>query len=769
MDPPTVYLSEPVKPQKRIPWTVSRCNRLIRPLASRLAALEKVHTNPLIAGLRYEKTEIRLRPHNTISSSQQQTACSPWRQPKRRKIRTKYGSRSWNRKSQQSEQSSQCTDRLPPAPAPCETCENQEPGLIEPHSEFVLHWGEHEKAENSRQWISNKAVGAFYAVLDSTIDVAQDSPKDKSLFAMCLRRVPQHIEDEQAYRKRQDRDDKSDVQNETWSALFDFGCLNNQGWSPLRHAVQAQSLHLLSCAVERRLIEYDEYRRLNHMFLITGCSSIRGQIVCAWLRSFATVPMGSVHWHDWDQMNIFRKPSISDAGCRTLNTLIIQDVIPQQHLKSVLMWGLRTLTSSDKPLNEAAALCLLENLFLNLTRVHPQAVDRLCHKSSKARKQHQRLLRVHSEAHCDTYSDHGNQYPETSNHCFGLCSDLLVNYTSPAAAQESWNRIQDMRDAVTGVIRGASQGIMRAATSFEWVSFCRKTGQALPAALVLLADIVILVLRKESSDAERHEALADQRMLFITQLVADVKTGGTFDSSSFSDMARLIIYTAKIIEAEKPGLGLQLVKSMCEYFVLYGTSFAKLLALDTAMGFAREEPSQEHEKYARVIERRVGKHRPSVKAVNGRQFRSIRWDEGLCEWVNATPLPLPRRSPRKEKSSRPSIARTAATPPYRQESLPHLETNDAALVHDNEGDLSNECYFEPRLQAGKQDSSSPSRSSVQRLSLATPCPRSKRKVVDACLDENEEDELSLPQPGQRPLGDVTNVRWCGLKRLRSKR
>lgn len=104
--------------------------------------------------------------------------------------------------------------------------------------------------------LDNPAIGIldnFVELLDATKDpeALPDSRRGcPSLFTMCLRAVPIYIETESRIRKEIDADDRSNVLIETYDDLEELElCAGSYGWSYLRIVLRAHVLHRLTDAI----------------------------------------------------------------------------------------------------------------------------------------------------------------------------------------------------------------------------------------------------------------------------------------------------------------------------------------------------------------------------------------------------------------------------------------------------------------------------------------------------------------------------------------
>ncbi|KAI9809498.1 MAG: hypothetical protein M1827_006804 [Pycnora praestabilis] len=84
----------------------------------------------------------------------------------------------------------------------------------------------------------------------------------RSLFSTCLVSIPDYIAEEQQWQRQQDMDDQTDVSSEIYSDLESLGNLQAHGWEPLREVVRAHGVAILGDAIKENLIGYEVVRAL---------------------------------------------------------------------------------------------------------------------------------------------------------------------------------------------------------------------------------------------------------------------------------------------------------------------------------------------------------------------------------------------------------------------------------------------------------------------------------------------------------------------------
>ncbi|KAI5272658.1 hypothetical protein E4T47_04032 [Aureobasidium subglaciale] len=75
-----------------------------------------------------------------------------------------------------------------------------------------------------------------------------------SLLSMCIRKVPDYIQAEEDWRRSIDEDDDTDVSAEVYEELEDLGSVQGHGWSGLREVVIAHGLSLIHEIIKDKLV-----------------------------------------------------------------------------------------------------------------------------------------------------------------------------------------------------------------------------------------------------------------------------------------------------------------------------------------------------------------------------------------------------------------------------------------------------------------------------------------------------------------------------------
>lgn len=334
----------------QVAWTTARCNRLLRPIASRILLLRKSNpTKPATEGLTEHPPE-PLRQEQNPAKSDQRTpiqAHPDWRATKgdpdwvpspaiRRRVKHKYSSRTGeSRVKKTSSRETVLPSTLPgevvittpvidyktrqyastsqPTTSTSSQSGYQDTDLYDVDGRKrrkLQHYSSrsctgdpmpHELRQNLKKTVTPShwmLIDGLYTGLDALLKATRKSSRPsgsgvRSLFSTCLRRVPDYITAEQAWNISQDADDMTDVSSEVYTHLEDMGSVGKEGWRHLREVVRAHGIAMLGDALREGLIDHAIGRGLI-IICINASAYDEAEILLSWLISrLGTIPRPS--------------------------------------------------------------------------------------------------------------------------------------------------------------------------------------------------------------------------------------------------------------------------------------------------------------------------------------------------------------------------------------------------------------------------------------------------------------------------------------------
>lgn len=280
-------------------WTANRCHRLLRPLTSRIAILEKEAS-------RFPKAVQvckRQRRSESVSVSEEaqdvedsQASDAEWtHQPTRKRIRRTYSARGGrkdkNRRDLAKGRSKSVTDIqvptpgeiLVPTPMLNRTRERVDTSMVQddegqpamvgkrPRSRYLTQDGEAYSQLSEIRRITTPSRFSTYegiyngleALLKATVPDPPEMTKRgaASLFLTCLKATPRYIAEEQALISAQAEEngcksaiDRRDISSEIYNDLEAFG-VASLGWKHLKTVVRSHGIQVISDAIQHGLFD----------------------------------------------------------------------------------------------------------------------------------------------------------------------------------------------------------------------------------------------------------------------------------------------------------------------------------------------------------------------------------------------------------------------------------------------------------------------------------------------------------------------------------
>lgn len=290
----------------RIPWTSARCNRLLRPISSKIALLRKEiqHENKQ-SETRHEETHYTYGLQESVGEARRPAAgvCSApvargeeWESSlrPRKKIKRTYSSKTRNSQSEGVKEAAadahvcfpvRQTSIGLPSQLPIQTYSfgdtpndreidqtgnTSAPTLRDTHPPPDLP-----RTLVAGNWkLIDGICKGLLALLKATYLAEPPSAKGgRSLFSTCLRQTPKYIVSEEMLSKAEDPDNEVDISSIVYNELEDFGSVADGGWEPLRELVRAHGLRMITDAIEEGLIGQPIARHLFFLCLdVAACN-----------------------------------------------------------------------------------------------------------------------------------------------------------------------------------------------------------------------------------------------------------------------------------------------------------------------------------------------------------------------------------------------------------------------------------------------------------------------------------------------------------------
>ena len=192
-----------------------------------------------------------------------------------------------------------------------------------------------------------------------------------SLFSTCLRRIPSYIKEEEMLSKIDDPANDDDIASAVYNDLEAFGSMTGAGWSPLKEVVRAHGIVMINEAIEEGTIGLNDARQLSSVCL-TAAAFDEAQAI---LESTVKSQMAAVgHSSKRNGLSLYEAQMVSDSinkfalqtgrhGFLYRQTAIMLesgvlpfDWISNQCLVSCWNGAIRSITQEDEHVRSATVL-----------------------------------------------------------------------------------------------------------------------------------------------------------------------------------------------------------------------------------------------------------------------------------------------------------------------------------------------------------------------------------------------------------------------------
>ncbi|KAF1924000.1 uncharacterized protein M421DRAFT_104048 [Didymella exigua CBS 183.55] len=718
-----------------LPWNVSRCNRLLRPLSSKLAKLRKAlelprtaHQEPRTTSSAFatkatpQKTTNFTRPAHKPRSFDK--ARDPdWRPGANKGARKTYGGRKAKRLA---------------APMTCNVGADRgaRPGEIA-FTPLIARMGgrmlDSPLTPDSPLRRHTKNRGPLVATLDRAERFGPQVPADVkklvvgmleayanilhathekrsrkgtgSLMSACLKKLPAYIELEEHFAQidhleHEDESDGQDVATEIYEDLETrFEQRRGQGWRPFKYVVRAHATSLLCSAIEDEILGLESLGYFHSHCLAVGAYDEAEEMLVAALPLLEplSIPLNvQADLFGDNQVYLSTAKSFVDRTGRhrflydLLEHMVAHELLPLEWLATIRMrpiWDrlVRTITEGDQRTLPACSrfleTCMLTGMGLPDERLLADKVT-----GATAR----RFVPSSREG-----------LRQALNTTFlslltVLCSIALVNGRREDGAGEIIaRRVTHTLDAITialttrsdvetelRLLDADSDDLQIFGQRACWTVFCSflvhldacdaSSGLIDPSTSTLIHQMSS-VMRQYSANGVNSSTVLATLPLLISAIARG--TGRIWHDSGFVEFQRLI----------------QAMTGLTGHRLPHKLWTLKRIALESATEFANDTDEREHLKYANEVERQMRTSGRLVIMLTPRKTDTpssaasgggFRWEDGIGEWVACTPFPKaharPNQRPIRALTLLPTPAQSSASDSDDEEDCVQDSDHDSA-------------------------------------------------------------------------------------------
>ncbi|KAF4539774.1 uncharacterized protein LTHEOB_9892 [Lasiodiplodia theobromae] len=786
----SVYLDSPFAGDP--PWTTARCNRLLRPITAQIRVLREIVYPQLNASA--TSGSASASKDEPISSDRQQEDEEAEDSGRRKDFddpdwvphatEKKGTKRFYSNRPSKAEARPAPRERKPgqismPSPLIARQARSDDFHPQKPYGwqflqtpkkhRFPLLKHDHgpdlygESTMQHRRHVE-RLLQAFRVLLQAT--KAQEKSRTsktgaRSLMSTCLRQVPAYIEGRQQW-EEEENVDKVDASEEVYQDLESMGSAS--GWRPLREVVRAHGVALITTATAEKLLDTTHIKELVRLCHSALAYREAEEILTAF--AFTTAPQqppktakdelfhfgsGIAAAHAWaeriDGWSFFY---------RLVRSMLISNLIPVEwaattQFKSIWSRIIRHISDSSNPAHAEA--CQLIHVFLslacgrNLQHVEGMQSDVAddCLEPSVPTGVKTALNTTVSSLSAifaaifllpDNEASYGSRGKYEIRHTLeGIAADITYDIleghldTAIARSSSTIERLSNILTCaiITGVythdsvphITFAPVAHIRALTELE-----EKIGQQ-------LLNLPAIVCSVAETCGKAYMPKSQQNVFLV--LMSMVETLRSYRVSSFDDG----IFTESTLSSKWETIG-------------FPSWFLKRLALDSAHEFANHSQDslginrREYLQFALDIEKEMENIQMPYRDTSffhkdAEYHVGYRWEAGISEWVEATPLVRLKHSPSlavAEPPSSPTTSKVLSTPsrPSLSQILLANSTPDV-LGYNNKNNDTPAPLSKKRFSAARPPSTP----------MFTSTPLALKTLRDDVDYDDEEDEDTLPE------------------------
>ena len=538
---------------------------------------------------------------------------------------------------------------------------------------------------------------ALEALLRATTN---ERPRDnvgcRSLFSVCLRQIPNYIDEEQCLINDEDPENGIDVASNVYTDLEAFASAPAGGWESLREVVRAHGLNLIRAAIQEGLIEFSLF---NHILsLCLGLKAydeaecvIEGMIArMKSRRSLAKpntrlCPEMSHNVNKWPSSHQTQPTVITDDAYRVATALryyvsqsdrhgfmyrqlaimLENRILPIQWMSSKVMiecWNdvIRAITQQDDHAQSAAlllqvAMSMSYKEEVPIARGNLQAHDlrlRACQLTNgcpilRSNKSGQKVGMA-GLSQTIRSGEAGTRREDKSNALHSTFSNILTVLSAISILQSPESALQSSHSVLLSVTLLRDMALeIRRVLELAKIAFYINRSWSIPAEPLhlplLSAGLVSVISRKADTDISPGEVIDLAALASLPFSQDMVCNSGTFlcEIARCCDGANLD--------------GFRLVQVMVQDLLCITTSeiyekstrrFCSGVAHAAAFAFSENTGQAKHLDWALGIEGTIARtmndspkvtlNKTPARAVM-RNKSGYKWEEGICEWIAKTP------------------------------------------------------------------------------------------------------------------------------------
>ena len=440
----------------------------------------------------------------------------------------------------------------------------------------------------------------------------------RSLFSIALRAVPKYVKQQEDLMRSYMEETSSktaiasrDVSTETYDELEAYGSFGN-GWKHLRLVVRSHGIQVITDAIRTGLLEADLCGCLVTLCLQSSAMDEAHTLFSALLSSAEFSPARTLYDKPNRLVSMLWKFTEHIDDCsfqyRELSNLFAVELLPLQWLATrefAHIWTKMIQSLSPTTWN-TEALVFLDTLLPLLSVAVGQGQDK------------------------EKFSTNASICEAGSN----TFSSLLTTLTSIIILSKEKDSVYAADSSPSN-----SNDLLHISRLFRSCIIQHQAISGASAPLPMLAEVI----------ARFNTSIVDQVPVSVDLLAEQLRQRGGNASNFYAQAVLFICQTARCCGRGALNSGFQYLQSIHRLLEACATdtnTIFRSLVVDSAFAFAEQVPDRMHLDYATNLDDKLcvrrfhsasGIHDLSAEERNSSSF-GFRWEEGIGEWVTATPL-----------------------------------------------------------------------------------------------------------------------------------
>lgn len=485
----------------------------------------------------------------------------------------------------------------------------------------------------------------FSLLLQRTNSANSERPARKgtsSLLSTCLRRVPDYIRAEEEWRKSIDEDDDTDVSAEVYEELENLGSVPGHGWSGLREVVVAHGVSLVHEIIRDKLVATETRAELARIPAKHGLHKVSEDLLLTYVQS---LPLKRPFGVDSRLFNgCLSSLTIIQPASAENETFVrlVDSLFSSGRLK--LSW----LATRDMVTLSSGMIRALASQSGDFNHILQFLQGRIS-QTSEAELAQEHAARQGPEGKLDIWLKLEKSLSNTMVSIITVLTAIVLIERNAHDRNDSFKRSTAAESLLTRLSVIVLRNLEALGPGFVAKS---STHQRRTVCFTLLASSLILSVRRDKNSEGKallgqEEVL--QGMIFVHGSNSSDRTQSMVEraASFLVDLSRCCGQSLHSDSQSYLESLVRLIMEDAQHDSDMTKSFLKQWALESSLLSARASATQRSRHFLDDVEAAMSQRGPlsiQSEVTNSRHIdaavveQGLRWEEGLCEWIVASPV-----------------------------------------------------------------------------------------------------------------------------------